>query len=147
MSLKPRNPAWQERLKDISSNAKFIDHLGIEFDPPEPGVMTSRLQVQDFHRQQNNFVHAGVLSTMADHTAGAAGGTLMAAGQVVLTIEFKINFLRPAIGDALRCTAHVIQNGLTVIVAESEVFYQKGAREKLVAKAMVTLGLVDSRFD
>ncbi|HEY2915519.1 MAG TPA: PaaI family thioesterase, partial [Candidatus Angelobacter sp.] len=37
----------------------------------------------------------------------------------VLTVEFKINYLRPAIGDRLRCTATVLRAGKTVIVAEA----------------------------
>ncbi len=89
-------------------------------------------------------MHAGVQATMADHTAGGAGGTLVKEGDLVLTAEFKINFLRPAIGESFRCRAMVLKPGKTLIVAESEVYANQGGTEKLVAKAIVTLAVVGS---
>ena len=81
---------------------------------------------------------------MADHTAGGAGGTLVKEGDLVLTAEFKINFLRPAIGESFRCRAMVLKPGKTLIVTESEVYANQGGKEKLVAKAIVTLAVVGS---
>jgi len=63
-------------------------------------------------------------------------------GKTVLTVEFKINFLRPALGDRLRCRSAILRQGRTLHVAESEVYARRDGNEKLVAKAMVTLALV-----
>ncbi len=79
---------------------------------------------------------------MADHTAGASAGTLVKEYEIVLIVEFKINLLRPAIGESLRCRANVLRAGKTLIVAESEVYAIKNGDEKLCAKAMVTLAVV-----
>jgi len=49
-------------------------------------------------------------------------------------VEFKINYLRPAIGDRLRCTASVLRGGKTVIVAEALVYASNAGKETLVAK-------------
>ena len=57
----------------------------------------------------------------------------------ILTIEFKINFLRPALGAALTCHSRVIREGRQIIIAESDVFDMRGDRKAHVAKAMVTL--------
>ena len=57
----------------------------------------------------------------------------------ILTIEFKINFLRPAFGKALICRSRVIREGSQLIVSESEVFDQREGKEILAAKALVTL--------
>jgi uncharacterized protein (TIGR00369 family) len=94
------------------------------------------------HFQQDTFIHAGVQATMADHTAGAAAGSLVKESEIVLTVEFKINLLRPAVGESLRCIAKVLRTGKTLIVAESEVYATKAGDEKLCAKAMVTLAVV-----
>lgn len=61
----------------------------------------------------------------------------------VLTVEFKINYLRPAIGDRLRCTATVLRAGKTVIVAEALVYAGNGGKETLVAKLTETLFVAD----
>jgi acyl-coenzyme A thioesterase PaaI-like protein len=57
----------------------------------------------------------------------------------ILTIEFKVNFLRPAYGDRLTCRSKIIREGLQIIIGESEVFDQRTDEEALVAKALVTL--------
>ena len=57
----------------------------------------------------------------------------------ILTIEFKINFLRPAHGDTLICRSRIIREGKQIIIAESEVSDVVGDSEALAAKAMVTL--------
>jgi uncharacterized protein (TIGR00369 family) len=82
---------------------------------------------------------------MADHTAGGAAGTLVRSNERVLTAEFKIDLLRPALGDRLRCRSTVLKAGRTLIVAESEVHAVRDGKEKLVAKATVTLAPVEKR--
>jgi len=61
----------------------------------------------------------------------------------VLTVEFKINYLRPATGDRLRCTATVLRAGKTAIVAEALVFASNSGKEILVAKLTETLFVAD----
>jgi uncharacterized protein (TIGR00369 family) len=79
------------------------------------------------------------MAAMADHTAGYSAFTVVPPEFQILTIEFKINFLRPAYGEKLHCASRVIREGRSVIVAESEVFDARGGEETLAAKAMVTL--------
>ncbi len=84
-------------------------------------------------------MHAGVIATMADHTGGYAAFTTVSEKYRILTIEFKINYLKPAVGEVLICRSKVINNGRKIKVAESEVFSVSKDQEKLVSKAMVTL--------
>ena len=85
------------------------------------------------------YVH---VKTTADHTAGYAGFTTVPAEYQILTIEFKVNFLRPAFGNALRCRSRVIREGSRIIIGESEVFDLRESEETMVAKALVTLMVV-----
>jgi len=140
--VKPRTPDFPEKVKGIFRAAPFIGDLGIQLKDLGPGWCESVLAVVPKHLQQDGYVHAGVQATIADHTAGGAAGTLAAKGELVLTVEFKINFLRPAQGERLRCRATILRQGRTLNVAESEVFAVRDGTEKLVAKAIVTLALV-----
>jgi uncharacterized protein (TIGR00369 family) len=117
----------------------FIKHCRFEADVIRRGYFQSKVRIEDYHRQQDGFIHAGVMATMADHTAGYAAFTTVAEEFQILTIEFKINFLKPAYGDALVCRSRVIRGGNTIIVSESEVFDIRNGEEILAAKAMVTL--------
>ena len=140
--MRATNPDYPAKVRHIFAAAPFIAELGIELDDVGEGHCQSRLALARRHCQQDGFVHAGVLATMADHTAGAAAGTLVRADQTVLTIEFKINLLRPAVGDARRCRAAVLRQGRSISVVESEVFARRDGREVLVATATVTLAVV-----
>lgn len=140
--MQPDNPEYQAVVREIFKSAPFVKDVGIELVDLGPGWCETRLVLAERHMQQTKFAHAGVMATMADHTAGASAGSLVSAGQFPLTVEFKINLLRPAVGDALYCRAEVIQAGATLIVAESSVHAEKDGESKLVAKAMVTLAVV-----
>lgn len=140
--LTPQNPHYIQVVQGIFQKAPFIHHLGIELVDVGPGWCETALTARPEHFQQDGFFHAGVQATLADHTAGAAAGTLMALGEIVLTAEFKINLLRPAQGERLRGRAEVLRAGKTLTVVESAVYAQSQNQEKLVAKAMVTLALV-----
>ena len=117
----------------------FIDYCGYRPEVIRWGYFQSRVDILEHHRQQDGFIHAGVMATMADHTAGYAAFTTVPEEFQILTIEFKVNFLRPAFGDALRCRSRVIREGNQIIISESEVFDQREGEETLVAKALVTL--------
>ena len=75
------------------------------------GTFRSNLKIEEDHRQQDGFIHAGVMATMADHTAGYSAFTTVPENMQILTIEFKINFLRPAFGEELVCNSRGHQGG------------------------------------
>jgi uncharacterized protein (TIGR00369 family) len=140
--MEPRNPQYAEKVKQVFGRAPFVRQLGIQVDALEPGLLRGSLAVQPWHLQQNGFLHAGVLATLADHSAGGAAATLVAADQGVLSIEFKVNFLRAAGGSRVECVSKVLKAGRSVSVAESEIFASENGHPILVAKATVTLAVV-----
>jgi len=117
----------------------FIQYCGFKPEVIRYGFFQSRVEIEEHHRQQDGFIHAGVMATMADHTAGYAAFTTVPDEFQILTVEFKINFLRPAYGDSLICRSTVIRGGSRIIISESEVFDRRREEEVLAAKAMVTL--------
>ena len=116
----------------------FPAYCGFEVTRVEYGIFETRLHINDEHRQQDGFVHAGVIATMADHTAGYASFTTVSEEFRILTIEFKINYLKPALGPLIICRSNVINNGRKIKVAESEIFSISNGVEKLVSKGMFT---------
>jgi uncharacterized protein (TIGR00369 family) len=129
---------WAEFLKTDFVQG-FPAYCGYEVDLIAEGEFHTSLKIRPNHKQQDGFVHAGVIATMADHTAGYAAFTTVTADFRILTIEFKINYFRPAADETIVCRSKVINRGKKIIVSESEVFSVSGAHEKLVSKAMVTL--------
>jgi uncharacterized protein (TIGR00369 family) len=141
--VQPRNRDYEAKVRAIVEKAAFVGDVGVVVTQMGPGWCESSLDVRPRHLQQNGYVHAGVLATMGDHTAGAAAGTLVGADEGVLTIEFKMNFLRAALAERVRCRSQVLRHGRRLSVVESELFAQaQGKDEKLVAKMTVTLAIV-----
>ena len=71
--------------------------------------------------QQDGFVHAGVLATLADDAAGYATLSLLSPGSRVLAVEFKLSFIRPAVGEVIRARGKVRKLGKTIALCEIEV--------------------------
>jgi uncharacterized protein (TIGR00369 family) len=131
----------QERIDFLAKDycRGFIKYCGLKALRIKKGFFESQVLIGKNHRTQDNFTHAGLIATMADHTAGYAAFTIVSEDFRILTIEFKINFLKPAYGNALKCRSKVINRGKQIIVSESKVYDVRDNSEKLVAKGMITL--------
>jgi acyl-coenzyme A thioesterase PaaI-like protein len=91
-------------------------------------------------------VHAGVIATIADHTAGAAVVTMAGDGASVLSVEFKLNLLRGARAEGahprIECRGQVLKSGARITVVEAEVFGFRGTERELCAKLIATMVVV-----
>ncbi|MFJ5370507.1 PaaI family thioesterase, partial [Bosea sp. CER48] len=95
--------------------------------------------------QQHGFVHAGAVSSIADTAAGYAALSTMPPGRGVLTAEFKINLLSPAMGQRLIARGKVVKGGRTLTLAQAEVFAENDGKERLVALLTATLMAIENR--
>lgn len=116
--------------------APFVQHLGIRATHLEPGVCHTVLDVRPEMLQHDGFVHAGVSTTLADHSAGAAAGTLIPADHTVLSVEFKVHLLRAARTERLVCHAEVVKAGAMFSVVQADVFDDAG---KLTSRLLGTM--------
>ena len=89
--------------------------------------------------QQNGYLHAGVTTTIADSACGYAALSLTPAASEVLTIEFKINLLRPALGELFVAEGRVLKPGKTITVARADVYARSESSSNLVATMLATI--------
>lgn len=103
----------------------------------EDGVMINQIQIQEIHLATPNVSHGGVISALADSTLGLAALKESAHdGNLVSTVEFKINYLKPAkLGDMITGTPRVRKIGRSIIFVEADFTNQ---REELIATASGT---------
>ncbi len=136
----------QERLEFLENDYRrgFIKFCGFQASKIEKGIFDSILKIGENHKTQDNFIHAGLIATMSDHTAGYAAFTLVSDNIRILTIEFKINFLKPAFGNELKCQSEIISHGRQILVAHSTVFDVRDTHEKMVSRSTITLMGVDA---
>ena len=111
--------------------------IGAELHALSPGQCELHVPVTQKILQHNGFVHGGVVSYAADNALTYAGGTVLE--WAVVTSEFKINYVRPAIGERLIARAEAVYAGKTQAVCRCDVFVVVNGVEKLCAVAQGTI--------
>src|SRR6195256_3891161 len=96
--MNPLNPSFAEDIARSFSQQPIMNLIGARLALVEPGVVEITLPFRPDLAQQHGYLHAGVVATIADSASGYAAYSLMPAGAEVLSVEFKINMLRPAQG-------------------------------------------------
>ena len=110
--------------------------IGGELTRVEPGVVEIALAYRSDLTQQDGYVHAGIITAIADTACGYAAYTLMPPESDVLAVEFKVNLLRPAKGDKFLARAEVIKPGRTLTVVRADVFTMTGNEEQQLVATM-----------
>jgi uncharacterized protein (TIGR00369 family) len=136
---------FEKRVRASFGKQKLMTTLGARVEDVASGRVAIRLPFRDDLTQQHGFLHAGTIAAIADSACGYAALTLMPADAAVLSIEFKVNLLAPAKGEAIVARAHVIRAGRTIVVTRADVYAITGPDEKLVAAMQGTMMVVTGR--
>jgi uncharacterized protein (TIGR00369 family) len=136
------DPAIDEALflrlgREVLASQPFSGLLGTELTALRPGEVELQLVLREELKQQHGFAHGGVVSYLADNALTYAGGTAMQVP--VVTSEFKINYVRPALGEKLIARAKAEAVGKAQSVCRCEVFALSDGQEKLCALAQGTI--------
>src|ERR1044072_5847914 len=139
MMHQPRNPSFAEEIRQSFSKQTIMSLIGAELSRVEPGVIEITLPYRADLAQHHGFLHAGVVTTIADSACGYAAYSLMPPKSEVLSVEFKVNLLRPAKGEVFLAAAEVIKSGKTLTVARADVFGIEEGRRELIATMLGTM--------
>lgn len=113
------NPAFVERVRTSFDNQAMMRTMGVSIVDLGAGWIELEIEHREELTQHNGFAHAGLLSTAMDSACGYAALSLMPVGAEVLTVEYKVNLLRPALADRYRAVATVVKPGRTLTVSEA----------------------------
>ncbi|MBV1732660.1 MAG: PaaI family thioesterase [Hydrogenophaga sp.] len=128
--------------REVLASQPFSQLIGAELAALSPGRCELHVPITEVVKQQHGFVHGGVLSYAADNALTYAGGTALRVP--VVTAEFKINYLCPAIGERLIARAEAVHTGKSQAVCRCDVFVVKDGEEKLCAVAQGTIAALPS---
>ena len=123
--------------REVIASQPFSVLIGAELHALSRGYIELQVPISDKLKQQDGFAHGGVVGYLADNALTFAGGTAMAV-PVVLS-EFKINYVRPAVGERLIARARAVHFGSSQAVCTCEVFALQDGEEKLCALAQGTI--------
>jgi uncharacterized protein (TIGR00369 family) len=127
------NSISRERIVASFARQGFLRSMAAQIVDVVPGRCSIELPFGDDVSQQHGYFHGGAIGALADTAGGYAAMTLVEPDQDVLTLEYKINFLRPATGQRLLAEGKVLRAGRTVIVTQVDVYAIDGERRTLCA--------------
>ena len=140
-------PEVQARIRASFDQQGLMRHLGARITHIAPGIVHIVLPRRPEVTQQHGYIHAGATSAIADTAGGYAAFTLFPDHTAVLTVEYKINLLSPAVGDHLHAIGTVQKAGRTLTVCQLEVFGVQDEQRSLVATGQQTLICLKERSE
>jgi uncharacterized protein (TIGR00369 family) len=131
--------------KDALASQPFSVLIGAELTGFSPGWAELTIPITPQLKQQHGFVHGGVISYAADNSLTFAGGSVL--GPAVVTSEYKINYLRPAMGTVLIARATVVYSSKTQAVCHCDVCVVSESEEHLCAVSQGTIARISQSLE
>jgi uncharacterized protein (TIGR00369 family) len=126
-------------------NNHFGKLLGMDFKIISEGLVEYRMKILPDHLATPAAAHGGVIAALVDAALGVAGlSAVHKQNKVVSTVEYKMNFLSPAlVGDELLAIGKVEQKGNRILVISCDVICVN-RQNKMIAKALGTFNAYDA---
>ena len=134
-----QDPNWELRVRESFARQSHMTTLGATIAHLAPGEVHLAFPFAPQFCQQNGFMHAGAVASVADSANGYAAYTLAPPETNVLAVEFKINLLAPARGERFLACARVLRPGRTLTVCQAEVFAEERSEQVLIATMLSTI--------
>ena len=135
---------FRERIAASFDAQGLMSTLGAKLFLVADGEVHIELPFSTRLSQQHGYIHAGAITSVVDNACGYAALTRAPAGCEVVTAEFKVNFMRPAIGDRFLAIGKVQSSGKMLTVTTGEVLAFTGTASKLIALMQATIVSVRS---
>jgi uncharacterized protein (TIGR00369 family) len=135
----PRDPDFESRVRASFARQRAMETIGARLTRVAAGEVEIELPFREDLTQQHGYLHAGVVTAVVDSACGYAALTLTPPGAEVVSVEFKINLLAPAVGELMTARARVVRAGRNVTVCAGDVFARRPGGEKIVATMLATM--------
>jgi uncharacterized protein (TIGR00369 family) len=136
--FKATNPDYAAAVRESFGRQGLMRTLGARIVTLEPGLCVIEMPYASGVSQQQGYFHGGAIGAITDVAAGYAAYSLMPPGSEILTVEYKINLIRPASPPTLRAEGRVLRAGKTLTVCRADVYHMKdGASGGLEACALL----------
>lgn len=133
------HPDIEHRIQASFEAQSLMKTLSAELVEISSGKVTIAAPILPGSLQQHGAAHAGLTFAIGDSAAGYSALTLLPLDTEVMTVEMKINLLRPANGDRLIAEGRVIKAGRRLTVVQASVFVESGASRAEVALLQGTM--------
>ncbi len=129
----------ERKIRASFARQTMMDTLGATLTDLAAGAATITAPILDTSLQQQGAAHAALTFAIGDSAAGYAALTLLDPDDEIMTVEMKINLLRPAVGDLLIARGRVVKPGRRLTIVQAEVFAETRGVEKHIALLQGTM--------
>ena len=136
-------PEIEAKIRQSFNAQTLMSTLHATLDEISHGHVVISAPIHEDSRQQHGAAHAGLTFAIGDSAAGYAALGMFEEAKEVMTVEMKINLLRPAIGNRLVAEGRVVKPGRRLTVVQAEVFAETEGERKSVALLQGTMIPVD----
>lgn len=120
-----------------------METIGAKMTSVIHGAVEIRFPFSSKLTQQNEFVHAGAVTSIMDSACGYAAMSVSPEEANVLSVEFKVNFMAPAVGESYVARASVKRAGKRLVVCTADAFAINAGEEKLIATMLATMTKIE----
>ena len=135
----------EERVRASFQRQALMSLIGARLVAVDRGVVDIELDFRNDLTQQGGVLHAGAVTSILDSACGYAALTMMPDGAEVVSVEFKVNLMRPASGDSFVAEGRVLKAGRTLSVVRGDAHASTAQGRVLVATMLATMMRVDPR--
>ncbi len=127
----------------LDTHVPFVKSLGISCEELRPGCAVARWKRDAQWLRPGGYLFGGGLVSLADAAIYMAILGQIGLKAMAVTIELKMNFLRPAVGGDVLARAQVLKVGRRIAYGEVRLFMADG-QDKLIAHATCSYAMPDA---
>jgi uncharacterized protein (TIGR00369 family) len=143
----PLNPELLSFVKDYVAAQGFLCSINTSLESIDTGSVVLKVPFSKALSQHTGAFHGGVIGALSEAVMGACAATMIRDDQTVVGAEYKVNFLSPAVGDALIAQGDVMKAGRSLTVCRATIkCLQPDGTLKVVAIAQGTMANISAKL-
>jgi len=132
-------PNFEQDVRASFTRQTLMGLFGASLTSITPGTVEIQMPFRIDLTQHHGYLHAAVVTALMDNAGGFAAMTVSPAGTEMLTVEYKVNFLAPAMGQMLIARGSVKKKGKTFTICTGEAVMVRDGKEYSVAMMVATM--------
>ncbi|MEY8760486.1 PaaI family thioesterase [Chryseobacterium tongliaoense] len=134
-------PEKKKLITDSFSRSETLKFYNAELLEVETDFVSIKIPKMEMMTRKAGMFNGAMIASLVDVSSGYAAVSHYEQDCYVVTIELKVNYLRPAMGDALVSKSYVIKGGTKIIVIRTEIYTVNDNEnsESHVATSLVTM--------
>lgn len=134
-------PEKRQLITGSFNRSETLQFYKAELLQAETDFVSIKIPKMDLMTRKAGMFNGAMIAFLVDVSSGYAAVSHYEEDCYVVTVELKVNYLRPAMGDALISKSYVIKGGSKISVIRTEIYTvdENGASESHVATSLVTM--------